>query len=273
MGRRYRPCPFVLKARSSATLGNEVNASRFFPRLARAAMRPDGVALVCLPFAGGAATAYRDWERRVPPGIEPLPVELPGRGTRFSEPAFRDLPSLVEALGEAVLEALPPPRKIALFGHSMGAAVAVESARWLVREGCSPVAVVVSGRAPQRPTPPLHRASDADLVAALRAFGGTPEAVLASGELLRLMLPVLRADFEVVATHNLSPDPPLDVPLLALGGADDPAMTPEDGSRWRAFTARAFAERTFPGGHFYFGTSDAPLAALGAFVLEHASRE
>ena len=54
--------------------------------LAHAAHRSrGGVRLFCFPYAGGAAFAYRGWEKHLPREVELYPVELPGRGSRLRE--------------------------------------------------------------------------------------------------------------------------------------------------------------------------------------------
>src|ERR1044072_6451713 len=107
--------------------------------------------LFCFPFAGGSAASFRSWQSNLPHSIETFPLQLPGRGGRFLEtPSYR-LTQIVEVLGHA----LPPffHRPVAFFGHSIGAMIAFELARWLRQErSVSPLHIFVSGRrAPQLP--------------------------------------------------------------------------------------------------------------------------
>src|SRR4051812_29203532 len=83
--------------------------------------------MVCLPYAGGAASVFRGWQALVPPGVEVWPVQYPGRETRWKEPPLRRMEELVPTL----VEALRPlqERPFVLFGHSLGALVAFELAR------------------------------------------------------------------------------------------------------------------------------------------------
>src|SRR5687767_3532603 len=77
--------------------------------------------LVCFPYAGGGSTVFRPWPSALPPDVELLAVELPGRDTRFKEKPFRQLEPLVNALCEEVAPQLRAP--FAIYGHSMGSAV------------------------------------------------------------------------------------------------------------------------------------------------------
>src|SRR5262245_65439974 len=63
------------------------------------------VRLFCFPYAGGGASVFRGWADGLLGAVEVCPVQLPGRETRFREPAFTRLPPLVEALAES----LSPP--------------------------------------------------------------------------------------------------------------------------------------------------------------------
>ena len=88
---------------------------------------PDAAARIfCLPFAGGRAQIFNGWPEGVPPEVEVVALQLPGRAARVQEDPFERLEPLLEAL----LEALGPEldRPYYLFGHSMGGLVAFEIA-------------------------------------------------------------------------------------------------------------------------------------------------
>src|SRR5687767_2786944 len=94
--------------------------------------RPDAhakVRLFCFPYAGGGASIYRGWENYLPPGVEVWPVQPPGRGSRFKEPAIPSMDDLVAAVAAAMEPFLDRP--IALFGHSVGAMASFELAHLL----------------------------------------------------------------------------------------------------------------------------------------------
>jgi surfactin synthase thioesterase subunit len=218
--------------------------------------------LYCLPYAGSSAAVYARWKRRLPAGIEVVPVELPGRGRRMREPLETTVPALLDRV---MLEVRPEAgRPFALFGHSMGAVLAFELGRRLELRGHSPAVVFVSGtRAPgarHRPRCSSPK-SDAELRAELARLGGTPARVLDEPELMEMLLPVLRADFEVVASYVGDSACALCAPLVALGGADD--ETTLDGlAAWRAHTRSEFSMHVLPGGHFFIHSSEAELLAI-----------
>src|SRR6266852_5398189 len=82
--------------------------------------------LICFPHAGGSASFFRDWGNHLPES-EVYGVCYPGRAERIDEPPPTDLRQLAGEIAAAV-EPLSD-RPIALFGHSMGGIVALETAR------------------------------------------------------------------------------------------------------------------------------------------------
>lgn len=229
---------------------------------------PDGtLRLFCFPWAGGGALPFRAWSALLSPAAFLLPVRLPGRESRASEPPFERMEPLVDALLEQIHPFLGSP--FAFFGHSMGAGIAFELARALRRHGLPlPVSLHVSGaRAPQfrlnhvpPPEPSLR-----DFIEELRRLEGFPPSVLNQPELLKLALPALLADVRLYRHYVYTPEPPLDMPIYAYGGDADPNVTSEHLEAWREQTTSRFERVEFQGGHFYFESAlPALLAALRA---------
>jgi medium-chain acyl-[acyl-carrier-protein] hydrolase len=105
--------------------------------------------MFCFPHAGGSALIFRQWAELLPPTVQVISVELPGRGSRLREPSFLSLPALVNELEEVILPLLDKP--FVFFGHSMGAVIAFELTRALRRRhGLVPQALFVAGRAARR---------------------------------------------------------------------------------------------------------------------------
>jgi len=229
--------------------------------------------LFCFPFAGGGASAYRSWHELLPDEVEVIGVQPPGRESRFAEPRFTRLEELVPELAAAVSR--HAEGRFAFFGHSLGGLVAFAVTRELRRTGAmGPELLIVSGRrAPHRPDrdDPIHDLPHDEFVARIREFAGTPEAVLEHEELLELVVPILRADFAISETHRYAEEPPLEIPIVSLGGADDPDVPVEDVEAWSQATTGPHTSRIFPGGHFYFLDDPGPLLAevrreLGALL-------
>ena len=212
---------------------------------------PDAAAavrLVCLPFAGGSAAAFRGWEETLGPAVDLCAVELPGRGRRVDEIAIDSMPSLVDRLLAALAPLLDRPAL--LFGHSMGARIAFELAR---REPRFHAVVASASRAPS--SPPRRPISDLPtpaFLAAIADLGGTPPALLRDRELQRLLLPALRADFLLSDSYRAPPDAAVAAALTVLLARDDPHVDPAEGRAWGAHAGGSFSVVEIDhGGHFF----------------------
>lgn len=209
--------------------------------------------LLCFAHAGAGATPFLRWAAALPDGVAVCPVHRPGREGAFAEPPLRDTRALVDATMRA-LQTLPPG-PTALLGHSFGGLLAYEVARAMQAAGAAPELLIVSAT----PAPHLRRAlprladlPDHRFVREVDArYGGIPDDVKATPELLALLLPALRADMAAYEDHRHAPGPPLRCPILAARGRDDRTVDPTDLSRWRELTTGPFEAREFPGGHFF----------------------
>lgn len=220
--------------------------------------------LFCFPYAGGAASIFRAWPQYLPADIELCAVQLPGRENRIRERPFTVLAELVQALLPNLSPYLDKP--FALFGHSMGALIAYETAQQLQEQDRPPTHLLVSGRrAPILPEPEalLHTlpSDEAFLSELQRRYNNLPAIMFEDAEVRELFVPLLRADFMLLETYQSRVHTSLPCPLVALGGADDPRVSPAQLRAWQALTQADFALRIFPGGHFYLNEQVRPLLA------------
>lgn len=231
--------------------------ARVFPfrsRLAAPRLR-----LVCLPYAGGAASIYRLWSRELAPDVEVVPVELPGRGVRMAEPPLDDLAALCDALADA-LATLRDGVPLALFGHSMGARIAFELAIRLDGRGeparhlfasASPAPGVRLRYGPDGDSRPSGQLGDDQFLARLAQLGGTPPEILADRELMARVLPTLRADFVISETCRVDPSLRVSCPITVIAGRDDAGAAPSAAAAWQLRTTGAFRLVELAAGHFF----------------------
>lgn len=206
------------------------------------------------PYSGAGSLAYLAWARQWQnTGCDFLGVQLPGRESRLRETCITHIPTLVQHLVTAIRPLLDKP--FVFFGHSLGALIAFELCRALRHHDLPlPEHLVVSAfRAPDmpNPNPPLGHLADIDLVAALRAYGGTPEAVLEHADLLEFILPIVRADFTLHETYHYQYAEPLPCPITAFCGEHDPFLNPNHVEGWRKQTSAYFDQVVYPGEHFF----------------------
>jgi len=223
---------------------------------------PAAVRLYCFPYAGAGHTVFQHWRERLPDEIELALIKLPGRGARFGEPQAASLDELAEALASAIAEAGPQP--FALFGHSMGALLAFETARALQQRGLAPSTLLVSART----APVAHgwreRVSDLSndaFLDVIRDMGGLPQEVLENPEWLDLFLPIIRADFALCENYRYRLATPLDCPIEVLAGIADASVPLKLLDGWAGETRASCRTQVFPGGHFYLFEQEAELLA------------
>lgn len=179
--------------------------------------------LFCFHYAGGSAQTFYAWPTYLPTTVEVGMVQLPGRVRRFAEPQITSL----LPLSRIVARALEPytDKPFAFFGHSLGALLCFEVARSLRREnGLEPLHLFVSAaEAPHRQSRDelLSRLPRTALIKKLHEFKGTPPEALQNEELMDLLLPTIRADFELCETYEYNAEAPLGCPLTIYGGIED----------------------------------------------------
>lgn len=247
--------------------------NRWFPQSQR--QSAPALQLYCFPFAGGSASTYQRWAQSLPKYVDVLPVELPGRGMRFKEPAITSLSELIGEIAQPLSERLSGP--FAFFGHSMGALISFELTRHLRRKfGLSPAHLFVSAR----PGPglretraPTYNLPEAEFVEEIRRLNGTPPEVIENPGLMRLLIPTLRADFQVNQTYQYERGAPLSCPITVFGGLGDDDVPKESLFVWREETSDEFKLRMLPGDHFFLRTSELLLLRLLSGALSTIIRD
>src|SRR5581483_9807888 len=183
-------------------------------------------------------------------------------------PPFRNLPALIKELARVIAPLLDI--NFAFFGHSMGAIIAFELARELRRKNMpQPRQLLVSGRqAPQLGSRHriLYNLPDEELRAELSRLNGIPSEVFGHPELMNLLLPLLRADFELIQTYAYMAEPPLTCGIAAYGGLEDNKVPRELLLPWGQQTDGEFSLQMLPGDHFF-------LRSASRLLLESLGRE
>lgn len=237
-----------------------------FPGRAAADLR-----LFCFPFAGGSAQDFEPLASHLPPWVEVVGIDYPGRRSRFGEKPLKRLDLLVRDLAIGIRSHLDRP--FAFYGHSNGALVAFELARRLPQMYFRAPERLILGakRSPTLgPEDPMHQLPDDAFVARLRDYQGTPEQVLESAELMDVFLPILRADFALSETYELTDPTPIDVPVHAISGRQDHLATPHMMAAWEPLANTGFELSELDSGHFFLSSLPDQLAQTIAATLSGA---
>lgn len=236
--------------------------------------RPDvRVRLFCFPFAGGGSAVFDSWGDAFDPSIEIVAVEPPGRLSRINEHPVRTVEEFARSLLPQIYGKLDKP--YAVLGHCLGGLTLYETLRFLqARKRPMPVHIFVSGARPPsvlrapghfeseleerlrtfgdyRSGKPGYEQADDVFVEIVRSFGITDSIkMLEQAELRDIVLPTVRAEFEMTDQYVYLPEEPFPVPITCFRGDRDEYFRPVDARIWRKFTSRKFELFTRDVGHF-----------------------
>lgn len=217
------------------------------------------VRLFLFPFAGGSIATYSHWVNLFDDdlNIELVLVQLPGRGSRMSEPSHKSMASLMSELvaNASYITSCP----YILFGHSLGAKIAYELAGQLGELGLrSPKYFIASGSgAPhlKNESEPIHNLPRNAFISELENLNGTPQEILLNSELLDFLIPLLRADFKVAYEYQARVCR-LSCPIMVLGGEDDSDVSLDQLQAWEELSDAKTTIEFIPGDHFFINNNE-----------------
>jgi pyochelin biosynthetic protein PchC len=218
----------------------------------------DGPLLICFPHLGGGSSAFREWPAYAGRRLTVAAVRYPARESRLAEPLPATWRGLVAGIVDGIAPALHGP--YALFGHSMGAHLAYESAIEIGRRGLpAPVRVFVSGaEAPERAAASVRIPSGADPMDWVQDLGGMPDEVALLPELRELVAPAVRGDHRLMSDYAPSGER-LSCDLTVVRGAQDPVVTAAGQADWAKRTTGHTDFRTARGDHFAHLADPGPI--------------
>lgn len=229
--------------------------------------------LFCFPFAGGGSAIYRNWAQFIDPAIEVIAIEPPGRLARINETPIADMAQFVNQLVPEMRALLDRP--FAFFGHCLGALTMYETTRRLLHSTRGgPEHLFVSGaRPPDRISDhglfeerliydllklaefriglPAYAQPEDVFAELIRHFNiQATEQLLADTELRRLMLPVIRAEFQMATNYQFVREQPWEIPITCFAAKGDPYVSRKHVLGWGRFTNLRLQVHIREGAHF-----------------------
>jgi len=212
------------------------------------------IKMLCLPYAGAASSCYYKWRYYLDSYIEIIPVELAGHGKRFGEPFYGNFQQAINDIVQIIQREISN-EKYVIFGHSMGSILAYESVLRLKDLGrCLPIHIILSGRTPPNintDIKEIYQTSDQKLLEQLMEMGGTSAEVINNHEIIEMFLPIIRADYKLLAEYIYDEQRIVDCDISVFYGKEDPNTNYYDIKKWDNFTRGHCHYYDFPGNHFF----------------------
>jgi len=204
--------------------------------------------LFLLHFAGGNRYSFQFLQPYLK-DFETIPLEIPGRGKRNREDLLKDFDLVALDLYGQIVE--KRSAATSSFTGTMGAYLTLRVCGLLEKEKLFPACLVVSGN----PGPGIghekrrYLLGKAEFIGELMKLGGVPPEVIENEELLDLLLPILRADFEVSERNNMKLESPVRAPVFAIMGNEEEYV--DEIGNWKNYTLSGFNKRILKGDHFF----------------------
>ncbi|MEU6687694.1 alpha/beta fold hydrolase [Streptomyces sp. NPDC046832] len=212
--------------------------------------------LVLLHHAGGSAAFFEPLVKALPPQIDPMPLDLPGRGRRWRE-------APVTAIDEAIDALLPELSQIrgefAIFGHSLGAYLGLALAARLEETAAGCRCSLLFASANSSPSAaalpfsgsPLVTTDDEIFEITAKSGGGLSPQILEHPQLRKRTADLLRADFSISESFlSKQRKTVTEADIVVCSGTED-IFTKEQLAPWRRNSTQSTEFHQFPGGHFY----------------------
>ncbi|MGV9314518.1 thioesterase II family protein [Streptomyces sp. NPDC003691] len=227
--------------------------------------------------AGGSAAVFRRLTRLLPASVEPLAVELPGRGRRWREPTVHTAEEAVQDLTDRLVRDVGPGTELSIFGHSMGAYLGLAVAAALERRGgprCQ--TLFASANLAPRLAAPLFAdgerpVSDEEVLRRAARFGAMDPALLRDPHIAARAAALLRADFDIADSFVRTTARTVTESRIVVCRGREDAFGDEHTDPWQWSSVQPLTTRTFPGGHLYLESAGAePLAKTIESVIAPA---
>jgi len=102
----------------------------------------------------------------------------------------------------------------------------------------------------------VHRLADHEFIGAVHALGGLSAELMRQPELMRLFLPIIRADLRLAESYARPDVPALPVPVVAFAGRQDPMTDSAGVMAWAQETTSSCELVFLEGGHFFLGSRE-----------------
>jgi medium-chain acyl-[acyl-carrier-protein] hydrolase len=227
--------------------------------------------LFCLPYAGGSATIYNKWVKKLPASVKLFPLEIAGRGKRSNEPLPTSVDEVVQDLFQTIYKLIEEKTPYAIFGHSMGSLLAYELIHQIKAAALpEPRAVFFSGRSAPHVNYEkrnVHLMPEQQFQEEILQIGGIPQEFFENKVLSELFIPIIRSDYRLIETYQYTKKTCcLNCDFIILHGESD-TTTMGRMDEWQLHTSMKSQVYAFSGGHFFIHEHENAVLSLIQNIL------
>jgi len=206
---------------------------------------------IMLPHAGSICGAYSEWKAFSNHKVEVVSIDYNGRGKYSALPEPRSWKELIVSTAKHVLEHVEEYEEFVLFGHSMGAKVAIDIYFYLAENNYKlPQKLIFSSsKLFSEPQEHLHLMCTRRFEDYFIQLGGISDEVLAFVELKELLFYYLRLDTRLLSQFKARQPYKLVQPSIVILYGDQENGHPK--VEWNELFRQACTYKVFPGDHFY----------------------
>lgn len=217
-------------------------------------------------YAGSGASVGEIYRTFLPSSIDFIPIQLPGRENRIAEDPYTNMEMLIQS----VLQALAPyfDRPFLLWGHCSGGLISYELARVIEEKlRIIPCGLVASACA----TPEIansilpvcfHKLSDEEFLEAIfNLMKDSFSTSMDNAQVVKILLPGLRADFALYEQYQYKPSLPLKCPIYVFSGEQDCLVQQQHLGGWQQKTFDQCIYKVFQKQQHYFINSAQEILA------------
>jgi pyochelin biosynthetic protein PchC len=225
--------------------------------------------MICFPHAGGTASSYNIFKKQFGDKLDFYAYEYNGRGRKQNKKDYTDFQNaLNEIVSDLMEHQLSDHEPYCIFGHSMGAYIAIEVSYMLhYLYNYPPRVIFISGQSsPYQIRNDYVNVDDDELLWYIKTLGGTDSVILNDSCFRDMILSALRKDLKLLATYKpVVKSMKLRSDLYLMYGNEDGEINEQEMNDWGKLVNGQFERKQFSGGHFYL--MDDPIN-ITSYILE-----
>jgi acyl transferase domain-containing protein/surfactin synthase thioesterase subunit/acyl carrier protein len=228
--------------------------------------------LFCVPYGGGGASLFRNWQVKLPDYIEVCPIQFPGKENRIKEKPIDNIVEAVHVLEDAIKPELDIP--YGFYGHSSGALIAYRLAYYLWKNAnnkprhlfvgaYSAPSFTANSNFERRlaflksvgfngiPSLKVVESLTSDQLKVIVDQIGGMKGKVVEDDMAKRLIAGAFSDLRIVESFMHQQEELFDIPITAFHGKSEDRVTEESMQQWSNNTASSCKLHVLSGDHFF----------------------